>query len=171
MEKRIVTVVMIAALVSMSSGCAPFRNFFFGRGAQCGGFCDRVKAPFQRILPRSVAPPPAGCQQPTYVQPQHAPAPCAPAPCAPAPRAPAPRAPANPCATGTPYGPSTAATGCNDPYIGNGVYGAPVVEGQPIYGGDWQQRYNANYPGYKVDRDGAQIIHEEPLPPGAAIVE
>ncbi len=163
MEKRIVTVVMIAAFVSTSSGCAPFRNFFFGRGAQCG-LCDRVKAPFQRILPRSVAPPAAGCQQPTYVQPRHAPAPCA---------------PTNPCATGTPYGPPTAGaagTGCNDPYIGNGVYGAPVVEGQPIYGGDWQQRYNANYyggysPGHRVDRDGAQIIHEEPLPPGAAIVE
>ncbi len=159
MDKRIVTVVMIAALVSLSSGCAPFRNFFFGRGAECG-LCDRVKAPFQRILPRSVAPPPASCPQPTHAQPPHA--------------------PANPCGAGTQYAPqpnAAAAGNCgNDPYIGNGTYGAPVVEGQPIYGGDWQQRYNANYPGayapgYRVDRDGAQIIHEEPLPPGAAVVE
>lgn len=162
MNKRIATIVMIAALVSTSGGCAPFRNFFFGRGAQCG-LCTKLRAPFQRVLPPAVAAPAAPCQQPTYVQPQYAPAP---SPC---------RTP-DPCATAPAYAPAQATAGncCNDPYVGNGIYGAPVVDGQPIYG-DWQQRYNANYPGYanpgyRVDRDGSRIIDEEPLPPGATIV-
>ena len=155
MNKRIATIVMIAALVSTAGGCAPFRNFFFGRGAQCG-LCNKLRAPFQRVLPQAVAPPVTPCQQPAYVQP-----PCvtAPPPCG---------AP-NPCATGSTYGPAVsgavAGNCCGDPYIGNGVYGAPV-NGQGAYGSDWQERYNANYPdyyspGYKVDRDGSRIIHEE----------
>jgi hypothetical protein len=53
-----------------------------------------------------------------------------------------------------------------------------IVDGQPIYGNNWQpapvdnQGYRANSPayidnGYKVDNDGARIIQEDPLPPGA----
>jgi hypothetical protein len=62
--------------------------------------------------------------------------------------------------------------------VGNGVLPETIVEGQPIYGSQWEQApvdsqgYRTNYPseygqGYKVDRDGYRIIHEDPLPPGA----
>ena len=55
------------------------------------------------------------------------------------------------------------------------------MDGQPIYGGNsyWQPRAEAQYPayyppavdqGYRVDKDGARIIHEDPLPPNAQAI-
>ena len=52
------------------------------------------------------------------------------------------------------------------PMIGSPVVGSPVIGGTVIGGsvvGDWQPRYQSN----KVDSDGAKIISEDPLPPGA----
>lgn len=146
MNKRILMIVMVAGLVSTTGGCTPFRDFFFGRGAKCG-LCTKIRAPFQPVAPAVVQPVPP-CNAPVYG--------CQP----------------DPCAVGGVYAPAPNAGTCNscygsDPYVGNGVYGAPAVQG------DWQQRYNSNYagyPGYKIDRDGNRIIFEEPLPPGASVV-
>ena len=153
MNKRILMIVMVATLVSTSGGCAPFRNFFFGRGAQCG-LCTKLRAPFQRTAPVAAAPAPT-CNPPAYAQPQ-----CGPAP--------GYAYNPNPCATGNAYAPAANSGTCNscyggDPYIGNGVYGAPSSQG------NWQQR--SDYKGYRIDNDGNQIIYEDPLPPGATVVD
>ena len=73
----------------------------------------------------------------------------------------------------------------SDPYsstvIGNGVLPETIMEGQPIYGNQWEQApvdnqgYRTNYPsaydqGYKTDKDGLRIIQEDPMPPGARVV-
>jgi len=164
MNMRIVAVVMTAALVTTSTGCGRMQNFLFGRGARCG-LCNRM------------APPPAPAMtQPPCGNPGHPPGGCQ---CV------------DPCqnsyqGTGTPsYGPSYRAPAgdCStcDPYsspvVGSAV-SPGVVEG---YGSQWypaptdSQGYRSNLPaydqGYKVDKDGARILHEEPLPPGAMAVE
>ena len=176
MNKRIITVVMTAAVVATTSGCAPFRNFFFGRGAGCG-LCNRLSmpgkggcrkntpAPAPCYAPVNTAPPACG-NTPAYTQPPYAPAPgncgCNSAP----------------YVHSSGYAPEYSGAvceGCNsDPYsgtvIGNGVsgdgfYQAPLNE----------QGVRANYPppydtGYRLDRDGARIIAEDPIPPGATII-
>lgn len=166
MNKRILTVVMIAAVVSTSTGCTPFRNFFFGRGARCG-LCTRLSAPFRRQAPVT-APAQPTCNQPTCIQPQYTPlaAGCG----------------CEPGVVQTPgYGqPGTVSSACPcDPYsgaVGNGVI---LGNGQPAYGGTWypsdRERYRAEYMGYpdmgyKIDNDGARIISEDPLPAGAQAV-
>ncbi len=58
MNKRILLVVMTAAVVTTSTGCTPFRNFFFGRGAKCG-MGPNIAAPFRQRT--AVAPPVAPC--------------------------------------------------------------------------------------------------------------
>ncbi|MEO1614258.1 MAG: hypothetical protein AAFV88_00325 [Planctomycetota bacterium] len=155
MNKRLVMVLLSMTVITTSSGCAPFRNFFFGRGAKCG-LCTRITAPFQKSAPLA-APAAAPCQTPTYVQPL--PQPCAPAPqCGCGPGTYQGYGPAVPGTTGSMYAP--------DPYMNN------VVPNQPIYGDSFVPRtldYQSNYPsqGYKLDKNGDRIIYEEPLPPGA----
>ncbi|KAA5540715.1 hypothetical protein FYK55_20210 [Roseiconus nitratireducens] len=169
MNNRMMTVLMAALLVSASTGCTSMKNFLFGRGARCG-LCNRVSLPTAPFLPRA-APAPPTCNTPTYVQPNYG-GPqtgcgCSPAPCN------------NSCNTGSGYGPAPT-NNCyrNDPYQGGVCGSGTVMEGQPIYGENWQpapttpEGYRANYgdpydTGYKVDSDGARILHEEPLPPGA----
>lgn len=43
MNIRLLAVLTAATLLTVSSGCAPFRNFFFGRGARCGS-CNQPTA-------------------------------------------------------------------------------------------------------------------------------
>ena len=162
MNNRIFLVVMTIAVLSTSTGCGVFRNFLFGRGAKCG-LCNRLKAPAQKLGPAAVPAAPT-CNTPTYVQPQVPQAHCG---CNP-----------NPC--------GQAAT-C-DPYLSQGydcgaIGSGTVLGGTPIYGyGDnFQPRAYQSYmpaieqgivgQGYKVDKDGARIIHEDPLPPGAMAVQ
>jgi len=173
MNKRMMTVLMAGLLVTTVSGCGRMRNFLFGRGARCG-LCNQVSLPPNPLLPRAVPAAPQ-CNQPTYVQPQYgqpqaAPAPgpcsCSPAPCN------------NACGSG--YAPNAYGTDSYGPGVcGSGVGQGTVMPGQPIYGGEWTPRegYQSNYPvdpydnGYKIDKDGARILNEEPLPPGAISVE
>ena len=72
MKNRILTVVTIASLLSMFSGCGTMRNFFFGRGARCG-ICNTINQPRQPLFPRRQVPvPPASTYGPA-VQTQIAP--------------------------------------------------------------------------------------------------
>lgn len=170
MNNRLILTVMTAAVVTTTSGCAPFRNFFFGRGARCG-LCTRLSAPLRRqVAPLATAQP--TCNQPACVQPQYAPL-AAGSGCY-----------SDPCATG--YAPSvnygqTTSAYPSDPYccpIGNGVQQGMSPYMQP-YGSDWQPRagqdYQSNYLGYpdygyRIDENGDRIVYEEPLPPGARAV-
>ncbi|MEO1528273.1 MAG: hypothetical protein AAFX06_22860 [Planctomycetota bacterium] len=146
MNNRILTIVMTAVLLSTSTGCGVFRNFLFGRGARCG-LCNRLSAPAQKLAPAAVPAAPA-CNTPTYVQPQVPQASCG---CQP-----------DPCGQTHAY----------DPYLSGGYVGSGMVMESPIYGDNFQARAYQSYmpavdQGYKVDKDGARIIHEDPLPPGA----
>lgn len=173
MNKRILMVVLTAAVVTTTSGCTPFRNFFFGRGAKCG-LCNRLQAPFQRHAPVAAAPQPT-CNQPTYVQPGYA--------------APAADCGCNPGSYMAPQASNTCGSGCGsvtsgygpDPYAGVVGNGVTIDNGQSYYNGTWvpaptdSQGYRSNYmgypdTGYKVDRDGNRIIYEDPLPPNAQAV-
>lgn len=152
MNNRILLVVTTAAVLSTSTGCGVFRNFLFGRGARCG-LCNRLSAPAQKAAPVAVPAAPT-CNTPTYVQPQ----------------------PQAHCGCNN----YTAANPC-DPYLNQGYgYGAvgsgAILSDTPIYGDGFQPRSYPSYrpsidqahrQGYKVDNDGARIIHEDPLPPGA----
>ncbi len=168
MNKRILMVVATATLLTTSTGCTPFKNFFFGRGAKCG-LCNRMSAPFKRNEP-VVAPPPCST------------APCGPAPCGPAPCNPTPYSQSAPYHQPA-YAQPAPSCGCypnpcgdqcsvgygSDPYatvIGNGVSGN--WEPRPTVVPEYQSNYGSyEDSGYKIDRDGARIIHEDPLPPGA----
>lgn len=77
MNTRILSVLIAATLVTVSSGCGSMGNFFFGRGARCG-LCNRNSTP--AIQPAPVQPyvatpytqPPvqaAPMQQPVYQAP------------------------------------------------------------------------------------------------------
>lgn len=152
MNRRLALIILPLTVMLVSSGCAPFRNFFFGQGARCG-MGSRISAPFQKRGPVAA---PAPCQSPapTYVQPLSQP--CGPHPCA----------PQAPCGCGPHPCESYSGSSYVDPYLNT------VVPGQPLYDG-FQPRatpsYQSNYPGYgyKVDERGDRIIYEEPLPNGA----
>ncbi|MEL6109732.1 MAG: hypothetical protein AAFU85_27290 [Planctomycetota bacterium] len=156
MNNRILLVVTTAAVLSTSTGCGVFRNFLFGRGARCG-LCNRLSAPAQQTAPAAIPAAPT-CNTPTYVQPQQPQAHCG---CN-------NYVPANPC----------------DPYLTQNHACGPVGSGAilgdaPIYGDGFQPRSQSSLrpsvdpyaQGYKVDNDGARIIHEDPLPPGAMAVQ
>ena len=150
MNNRILLVVMTAALLTTSTGCGVFRNFLFGRGAKCG-LCNRLQAPGSEDWPGSRA---GGSR----VQHSDLCQPLANRGC-------------NPCGQ---------ANTC-DPYLTHsdpcGVVGSGMVYGgTTVYGDNFQPRAYQSYmpaigQGYKVDNDGARIIHEEPLPPGAMAVQ
>jgi len=167
MNTRFILVVMTAFVVTTTSGCTPFRNFFFGRGARCG-LCSRLSTPLRRQAPLAARAQPT-CNQPNYAQPQYRPLASG---CNTNPGSLA-YAPAGQAISGYP----------SDPYCcpsGGGVQQGTIIDGQP-YGGVWQpaptdnQGYRMNYQGYpdigyKVDRDGNRIVYEEPLPAGASAV-
>ncbi|MEM6470375.1 MAG: hypothetical protein AAF802_12535 [Planctomycetota bacterium] len=153
MNKRLAMIVLSVTVLSISSGCAPFRNFFFGKGARCG-LGSRISAPFQRTTPLATAPAPCQAPAPVHVQPLHQPC------------APAPQCGCGPGVYQPTYGPATTGSLYADPYLGS-------VNGQPIYDDFYarpQESLRPNYSdnGYKVDENGHRIIYEEPLPPGAA---
>ncbi len=170
MNNRFILVVMTAAVVTTTSGCTPFRNFFFGRGAECG-LCNRLSTPLRRQAPPAAAQP--TCNQPLAAQPRYVPQPsvygCNP----------------NPCATGYVPAGQTMRAYPADPYCcGTGYAAGGIVDGQGYvqpYSGVWQpaptdaQGYRTNYMGYpdvgyRVDEDGNRIVYEDPLPPGARAV-
>ncbi|QDV44926.1 hypothetical protein Enr13x_47970 [Stieleria neptunia] len=172
MNNRIILVAMTVAVVTTTSGCTPFRNFFFGRGANCG-LCTRLSTPLRRQAPLAAAQP--TCNQPLAAQPRYTP-PAAGYGCNP-----------DPCATGYAPAARTMSAYPADPYCCPPGYGAAqggIVNGQGYiqpYSGAWQPRptdsqgYRANYwgypdVGYRVDADGDRIIYEEPLPDGARAV-
>ncbi|WP_233148497.1 hypothetical protein [Rhodopirellula sp. MGV] len=149
-------IVLAVLVMTSATGCTPFRDFFFGRGAQCG-LCTKVAAPFRRTAPVAVAPAPT-CGTPTYSQPVYG--------------TPYAAAPANACGCGPAYAADPCGQYAAYGPIDSGVIGNGVAPGY-YEGGPWYQRqYQSNYgyygpPGYRVDKDGDRIIYEEPLPPGA----
>ncbi|MCC9601379.1 hypothetical protein LOC67_12560 [Stieleria sp. JC731] len=155
MNKRPLMIVLAVLVTTSAGGCTPFRNFFFGRGAECG-LCTRVAAPFRRTVPVAVAPAPT-CNTPAYAQPVYA----------------APYNNACGCGPAVADGCSPGGYAAYGPYDG-GVIGNGVAPGYYYNDGQWVPRqYQANYgyytaPGYRVDEDGDRIIFEEPLPPGAS---
>ena len=55
MNTRILTVVSLVSLATMSIGCTSTRNPLFGRGAQCG-LCNRLSTAGQALNPFAPAP-------------------------------------------------------------------------------------------------------------------
>lgn len=177
MNNRILMVLLASIVVTTLSGCCgPFRNFFFGRGARCGA-CNQPPAPMPggATLPAPAQP---RCNLPSLFHGRHQPdAGCG-------------------CNSGdcqTPQVVDSCGSGCgtttsgygSDPYsttvIGNGVMGETIVEGQTLYGDQFvpaptdSQGYRTNYApsydqSYKIDRDGLRIIQEDPMPPGARMI-
>ena len=177
---RGMTVVLATSLL-LSGGCSGVQGFLFGRGASCGlctrlpriGGCltDRCPAPVVPAAPVIAPPvytaPPVVC--PTPVQPAPV---CQ---CVPA-------APSVGCGCGTaapivsdPYlsgAPiSNYQTLPSDPVVGGVVYpggdnfvGSGSISGGPINSGSFGGGSR------RVDYDGATILHEDPLPPGANLL-
>lgn len=181
MKTRILTVVAAMTLLAVTPGCGVLRQFWFGRGARCGSNAG-LRGPLARLHDRkkqSYASIPTApvCQQPVAVAP-----------------ALAPQGDCGCPTTGPVYGSPTymgeQACGIesyggvvNDPYLNGGIVNGGVVDGGVINGGivgeypigspypssGWQPA-PLNSQGYRtqrVDTDGAKILSEEPLPPGA----
>lgn len=203
MTIRTLTLLMLVTVTVTSTGCSGMRNFFFGRGANCG-LCNRVGAIGRAVNP--FAPPPAptagGCNTgscglfnrgpavaaPPMIpqQPVYAPAPAY------VPYA-APQASVGTCST-CPAPQAYVGDGCGseyavgmpgyyegavDPYLGSGSlgYGETNVPGggYPVdaYGGTIQGDSfgpRSSYQSNRVDSQGDVIIHADPLPPGAQLV-
>ncbi|TWU02575.1 hypothetical protein [Stieleria varia] len=166
MKNRILTIVAASTLLCLTTGCGTVRNFLFGRGAGCG-LCRSNASILPQPASVPVAPPACGLTQPepTCGYPAQNTCGC--------------QTPAT-CGTCSPssnsYGPVSSGY-APDPYsgiIGSSVDGGyiqgEVINGAPTYGGTegWYERPGTStQQSYKVDRDGARIVSEDPLPPGA----
>ncbi|MCC9640770.1 hypothetical protein LOC71_00670 [Rhodopirellula sp. JC740] len=198
MTIRTLTLLTLVTVSVASTGCSGMRNFFFGRGANCG-LCNRVGAIGRAVNPFAPPPPPSagGCNTgscglfnrgqavvpPPVVpqQPVYTPAPAY------VPYA-APQASAGTCTTCPPVQPYVG-DGCGgeymssssgyyegtvDPYLGSGTigYGETIVPGSysdqgVIQGDSFGPRVMSN----RYDIHGDEIIHADPLPPGAQLVD
>lgn len=181
MKNRMILVVMTATLISTSTGCGPIRNFLFGRGAGCG-LCNRLAAPAPFLRGPAAVPAAPTCNTPTYIQPGYA-APQTDCGC------PTPCQSADVCGNASGYGPvyqpGEVISGYGaDPYnvapVPGAIYPSTIVPG---YSDDFGPRSSvigsgtvtSQYPnwsgqGYRTDKHGDRIIHEDPLPPGAVPV-
>ncbi|MFK8112368.1 MAG: hypothetical protein AB8B91_09205 [Rubripirellula sp.] len=195
MVNRICSIVAVATLLSLSSGCCGMKNFLFGRGARCG-LCNKLPS-----IPRpqfgNVMQAPCG-QTPYTAQPQ-----------TPQYAAPAYQAPQTGCGCnqyadqghisgetcGSCYGSAYSGNcGCgngavvdgyapmaSDPYLNGGVVNGEIIQnggqiyGEQIIGGSMYNNVVPNgvpvqsdsFNARKVDTDGNKILWEQPLPPGA----
>ncbi|MCD0462514.1 hypothetical protein [Roseiconus lacunae] len=165
MNKRPLMIVLALLVLTSAGGCTPFRNFFFGRGAQCGGVCGKPLLPLRRNVPLTVAPAPTCNTAPTYQTPAYNPQPAYGTPYVAAPsNACGTCAPADPCAPAYAYSPYDGGV------VGNGVNSGYYNNGQ-WYPREYQSNYGYYGPGYRVDKDGNRIVFEEPLPPGVISAE
>lgn len=190
MTIRSLTLVTLVMVMGCATGCSGMKNFVFGRGAQCGlGNRGAIAAP---VNPYAPAQPAAPCRliprcglfnrnpAPTYTPP-FASAP--PANCAPMATCPDicqdgyvgsgcvegdySVGMGGGCGYGQGFGGVNYQGGVVDPYLG-GVNNGGYPTGGVIQGDRFQPR---TYQSNKVDSYGDRIISEEPLPPGARIVD
>ena len=167
MMNRNVSVVAVVLLLSTSSGCSGMRNFLFGRGAQCG-LCNQATAP-PAFLPNGLAPyaPPVasadcGCNGNVASDVCTGDATCG--------------------SYGAAYGPGVEYSNSygpvvSDPYseqvIGGGVmYGQGAMgPGTIIDGGYVPGSMPDDFEARRYDTQGDRIIRQDPLPPGAQLLQ
>ena len=174
MAVRILSHLALLTILLATTGCGVTRSCLFGRGASCG-LCNRVGAIGNALNPLS-----------NNTRPYN-PAPVSTAPTCGTPACGTPTCGSTPYAVGMP-----ADCGCQgtvdpylggnvDPYLSSGYYPAetvvpgtqtilPGTTGYPIdsygTGSSWQPRVQSR----RVDMHGDMILHEDPLPPGAQLV-
>lgn len=157
MNIRILSVVAVMTLVSLSSGCSGMRNFLFGRGARCG-LCNSNPGGMTGPMFGNTMQAPCGtpsCGQP-YVGQQpgggseyYGPAPYS--------------GEGYQCGTCGSVSSGDCGCGYNDPYMSSGAVGVPQSGPAmgPVQGDDFNAR--------KFDADGSRIMWEEPYYGGTSL--